>query len=110
MSIQPYLSTWPRKNRLRSVPFSRRISARSTYVHEHRPRAPQHERVRGGNERERRQDDLVAGTRVDEQRRHLERVRAGGGQERLLRAGERLEQRVDLLRERAVSGDAHVVD
>ena len=30
MSTQVYLSTWPRKKRLRLVPFSRMISARST--------------------------------------------------------------------------------
>ena len=29
MSTQVYLSTWPRKNWLRFVPFSRMISARS---------------------------------------------------------------------------------
>jgi len=40
MSTQVYLSTWPRKKRLRLVPFSRRISARSMKAGSLMSRAP----------------------------------------------------------------------
>ncbi|MNC50496.1 hypothetical protein D3C75_997400 [compost metagenome] len=43
-STQVYLSTWPRKKRLRFVPFSRMISARSAWVwsrHNNAPPSPE---------------------------------------------------------------------
>ena len=51
-------------------------------VHEHALGTAHGERVGGTDERERRHDDLVAGLYVAEQRRHLARVGATGGEER----------------------------
>ena len=74
-------------------------------VHEHRPRAAQHEGIGRRDERERRHDDFVAGLEIDEQRRHLERGRARMCQEHLGGADAPLEPGLALLREAPVSGE-----
>ena len=58
-----------------------------TNVHKHQLGAAQHKRVGGGAERKRRQNHLVAGLDIKQQRRHFERVRAGRGEQRLGGAG-----------------------
>lgn len=87
-------------------------------VDEDEPRPGEDERRGGGGEGEARQDDLVARLKLAEQRRHLERRGARGGEQRLLGAEPVLQPLVAAHRERAVPGDlvvglaclAHVLD
>src|SRR5574344_637640 len=79
-------------------------------VREYDLRAAHGERVRRGNERERGHDDFVAGPDVREVRRHFERVRAAGGEERLCRARVLFEPGVAFLIELTVAADLAAFD
>ena len=74
-------------------------------VGEDRLRAAQHERVDRRDERERRDDHLVARADVQQQGRHLQGVRAGGGRSTFGTPSCSLQQAVALLGEGAISGD-----
>jgi len=72
-------------------------------VDEHRHRAAQDERVGGRHEGERRHDDFVARLQVEQERAHFQRRRARVRQQRLAATGARLQPRVALPGEPAVS-------
>ena len=77
-----------------------------TDVDEDRARPAQHDRVRRGDEGERRHDHLVARTEVEEQGGELERRRAGRRQQHPAGSEQVLEHSAALLGEHAVAGDA----
>src|SRR6266513_1666994 len=94
MSTHVYLSTSPRKNRLRSVPFSRTISARSlncASLISNAPPSPHN-------------NYFVSRPEVQEQRSHFQSVRAGRRQQRLLNANRTFQKTVALRGEGAVTG------
>ena len=67
--------------------------------------ASEHERVGGGNKGERRHDHLVAGLDLEQERRHFQRMGAGGGQQRLGSAGFLLDPLVAVLGKLTVAAD-----
>jgi len=67
--------------------------------------AAEREGVGGRDEGEGRKDDLVAGLDVEQQRGHLERVRAGSGDERARNAEDGFEQLLGFAGEGFVAGD-----
>ena len=73
-----------------------------TDIHIHHLRSPLHKGVRGGHEGEGGQDDLIPRLNVAQQRRHLQRTGARGGQQRLRRARPLLQPLMALLGKGAV--------
>ena len=79
-------------------------------VDKHQLGAAQRKRVGGGAEGEGRQDDLVTGLDIQQQRCHLQRVGAGGGEQRFGGAGFFLQPGVTFLGEGAVAADLMIID
>lgn len=61
-------------------------------VAEHRPRPPQHKGIGGGDKRVSRHDHLVPLPDIQQDGRHLQGMRAGGGQKSAPASGELLQQ------------------
>jgi hypothetical protein len=94
----------PRRDRILDQPFIE-IERVLPDIDEHRHRAAQHERVGGRHEGVGGQDDLVAAFDVEQQRRHVQRRRAGVGQQRPGTAGSFLDPLMAALREGPVAGE-----